>query len=435
MSGMSTQGLRLSGAFRRVWRRGVDPRGILAAEICAGAGRESGWSRMILVAGVLWSAAGCAGVPPAPVTANTRPPGDPSGVVPASASEPLAAPPASGGADGSDDDSGFEWSDLAPENLYKGAKKAMGLGPNEPLARSMLQEGRTLLEQKKYPEAAEKFKSAAGRWPDSVLEEDALFLQGESYFFSDRYPKAQDTYDNLLNKYDNSRHLDTTMKRLFSIGRYWEQLHGAHPHWPVTPNLTDKERPWFDTFGNALKAYETVRLKDPTGPLADDSIMATANAYFGKGRYEDAAYYYDLLRKEYPRSEHQLQAHLLGLQSKLRVYQGKLYDGTPLTEADEIAEQALIQFSHQLGEEQIRLAQTRDNIVEQKAQRDWAVAQYYDRKKQYAGARVNYQYIIDNYPLTETAHKARARMDQIRNEPDRPPNRFKLLTDLFSAED
>lgn len=422
---------------------------------------------MILVAGVLWSAAGCAGVPPAPVTANTRPPGavsspddedeysgwlfnrltgrrsspsrpgDPSGVVPASASGPLATPPvgppASGGAAGSDDDSGFEWSDLTPENLYKDAKKAVGLGPNEPLARSMFQEGRTLLPQKKYSEAAEKFKSAAGRWPDSVLEEDALFLQGECYFFSDRYPKAQDTYDNLLKKYDNSRYLDTTVKRLFSIGRYWEQLHGADPHWPVTPNLTDKERPWFDTFGNALKAYETVRLKDPTGPLADDSIMATANAYFGRGRYEDAAYYYDLLRKEYPRSEHQLQAHVLGLRSKLLVYQGKLYDGTPLTEADEIAEQALIQFPHQLGEEQVRVAQTRDNIVEQKAERDWAVAQYYDRKKQYGGARVYYQYIIDDYPLTETAHKARARLDQIRNEPDRPPNRFKSLTDLFPA--
>ena len=373
-------------------------------------------------------------------TANIGPPGGVSGVVPASATEPLGTPSAfpptgSAAAPGSDDDKGFEWSDLKPENVVKNAKKAVGLGPDERLAHSLFQEGRTLLDEKKYSQAADKFKSAAGRWPDSILEEDAMFLQGESYFFADRYPKAQDAYDNLLKKYDNSRHLDTVVKRLFSIGHYWEQLHAAHPHWPVTPNLTDKERPWFDTFGNAIKAYETIRMKDPTGPLADDSIMATANAYFGKGRYEDAAYHYDLLRKEYPRSEHQIQAHILGLQSKLRIYQGKLYDGTPLDEADEIAQQALTQFGHQLGAEQSRVAQTRDRIVEQKAERDWAVAQYYDRKKQFGHARIYYQYIVNDYPLTETAHKSRARLDQIRDEPDRPPDRFKWLSGLFPGEE
>jgi len=476
MSGMSTQGLRLLGALSSGAGRGVDARGVPASGASLGlrSAQPAATHRirlaglLVFFGGVLALAAGCAGVPPVPDGVNTRPPGavssaeddedsgwlfdrltgrrssasrasDPSRVVPASASEPVVSvpgvpPPGSAAAPQSDEDSGFEWSDLSPENVVKNAKKAVGLGPNEGLARTRFEEGKGLFEQKEYSEAAKKFKSAAGRWPDSVLEEDALFLQGEGYFFSDQYPKAQDTYENLLKKYDNSRHLDTVGKRLFSIGRYWEQLHQAHPHWPVTPNLTDKERPWFDTFGNALKAYETVRMKDPTGPLADDSIMATANAYFGKGRYEDASYYYDLLRKEYPRSEHQLQAHVLGLQSKLRVYQGELYDGTPLSEADEIAEQTLTQFPGQLGSEQIRVAQTRDRIVEQKAERDWAIAQYYDRKKQYGHARLYYQYIINDYPLTQTAHKARARLDQIRNEPDRPPNRFKWLTDVFEPK-
>jgi outer membrane protein assembly factor BamD (BamD/ComL family) len=425
---------------------------------------------LILFVGVAVLAAGCAGVSPgsdpflarSPGTASSvanddedrgwlfdrlvgRRPSTPhdggaSGVVPASASQPVASAEAvsrktSAAAGKPDDDEGFDWSDLSPNNVVKDVKEAVGLGPNEEFAHSLLREGKTLLDEEKHSEAAEKFKSAAKRWPDSVLEEEAMFLLGESYFFSDQYPKAQDAYDNLLKEYDNSRHLDTAVKRLFSIGRYWEQLHQANPHWPVTPNLTVKERPWFDTFGNALKAYESVRMKDPTGPLADDSIMATANAHFGRGRYEDASYYYDLLRKEYPHSEHQVRAHVLGLQSKLQVYQGELYDGTPLVEADEIAKQTLTQFRNQLGQEQVRLAQARDQILEQKAERDWAVARYYDRKKQFGSARVYYQYITNDYPLTETAHKARARLDQIRNEPDRPPNRFKWLTDVFSAED
>ena len=42
---------------------------------------------------------------------------------------------------------------------------------------------RSLFPEKKYKEAAAKFATAADRWPDTPLEEDALFLQGESEFF------------------------------------------------------------------------------------------------------------------------------------------------------------------------------------------------------------------------------------------------------------
>ena len=78
----------------------------------------------------------------------------------------------------------------------------------------------------------------------------------------------------------------------------------------------------FDTFGYAVQAYERVRLYDPTGPLADDSLMALGNAYFRRGQWGDAAYNYDLLCKEYPNSKHQLKAHLFGLQANMRSYQG-----------------------------------------------------------------------------------------------------------------
>ncbi|HBO45090.1 MAG TPA: hypothetical protein DD670_14405, partial [Planctomycetaceae bacterium] len=86
----------------------------------------------------------------------------------------------------------FGWLPSAPEELYKNAKTAVGLGPDRKLAKQYLDEGLKLYEEKRFAEAAAKFKAAAGRWPDSALEEDALFLQGESLFFADNYPKSQD---------------------------------------------------------------------------------------------------------------------------------------------------------------------------------------------------------------------------------------------------
>ncbi len=122
---------------------------------------------------------------------------------------------------------------------------------------------------KKYDAAAKKFGKAADRWPDSAMEEDSMFLQAESYFFADRYSKADDEYGELLKKYPNTRYLNKSTARQFSIARYWQDMDKAHPHWPLTPNLVDKTRPLFDTGGHAINAYDNVRVNDPRGPLAD----------------------------------------------------------------------------------------------------------------------------------------------------------------------
>jgi outer membrane protein assembly factor BamD (BamD/ComL family) len=323
------------------------------------------------------------------------------------------------------------WSKLAPEYVWKSIKKATGNGPNEAISRAAFKDGQELFKRKKFAEAAEKFKTAADRWPDTPLEEDALFMLGESYFFSDQYSKAHDTYSVLLKKHNNSRHMDIAVQREFAIGRYWEKLQETKPLPLLQPNLTDKSRPTFDTFGYAIQAYQNVRMYDPTGPLADDSLMASAVAYFRRGKFENAAEEFDLLRKEYPNSEHQKAAHILGLQAKMRVYQGQYYDPTALKEAGEIADQTLAQFGAQLGAEQARVAKARKQIIEEKANRDYAMAQYYEKQKYYGAARIYYRDLIEQYPSTERAKDAKARLDAIKGEPDVPPNYFKWLTGLF----
>ncbi|HYW80542.1 MAG TPA: outer membrane protein assembly factor BamD [Thermoguttaceae bacterium] len=422
---------------------------------------------LLLFAVMLVSTVGCAGVPPVPEGATvqshsdedeyegklfdrlmgrgqsastTTPPNQaaPSGVIPVSATEPIASTAVRSDvreSDDADDDSGFELSDLSPTKVYNDVKAAAGYGPDEAKAQAFLKEGEALFAKKEYDAAADKFKAAAGRWPDSPLQEDALFMKAESHFFADDYSKAQSAYEALLKKYDNSRHLDTTVKRVFRIGQYWEDMHRKEAHWPVTPNVLDGTQPTFDTFGHALKCYELVRLHDPTGPLADDALMATANAYFAKSRFEDAAFHYDVLRDEYPDSEHQAQAHVLAVQAKLQVYQGANYDDTPLKEADEIADQALKQFRGQLADEAPRLAEARNRVVSQLAERDWTMGQYYETKEYFGAARMYYNSILEKYPRTPFAEKARERIAQIQGEPDVPPNRYKWLTDRFQSDD
>jgi TolA-binding protein len=321
---------------------------------------------------------------------------------------------------------------LDPRVQYNKVKDAVGLGPNEQFAREAYAEGDRLFREKKYGAAAKSFKKAIARGPHSPIEQDAMFMLAECYFFDDRYIKARDAYDALVKEHPNTRYLDTVIDREWAIARYWEQHVEHSPDWLGTPNGYDRTRPWFDTIGHAIKTYDNIRLNDPTGPRADDAIMATANIYFQRGRFDDADYHYTLLRREYPRSELQFEAHLLGLQAKLRKYQGEDYDGTPLEEAKTLVKQLRMQFAGRLpDEEKERLATVEKQLNLEIATRDYRMAEYFDGTKHFGAARYYYAQVMKKYPNTDLAAQARDRLAQIGGEPDEPPKRLAWFVELF----
>jgi TolA-binding protein len=309
-------------------------------------------------------------------------------------------------------------------------KERIGLGPNQTQAQLDFEMGEAQFRAEHYDDAAEHFQSAADHWPDSALAMDSLYQLGESYFFAERYPKANDAYEKLLRDYPNSPHLDHVITRQFAIARYWEQYADYDPDWVTTPNVMQKSMPWFDTLGRALKVYENIRLNDPTGPLADDAIMATANSYFRRGRYNDADYQYDLLRKEYPRSDHQFNAHVLGLQCKLRKYQGPDYDGTPLEEAKRLVTQQRVQFAGELDADQKqRLAEIEGQVTRALAEREYAMAEHYDSIEQFGAAKLYYARVMKEYPNTPLGEQARDRVIALGGEPDVPETKLAWLID------
>lgn len=327
---------------------------------------------------------------------------------------------------------GTKWLDqLNPLSPLIAIEKSFHTPPNEQLARQRYEEGEVLFRKKSYKESAAKYHEAAQLAPDSGVEEDAMFMEAESLFFADKYPYANDAYNALVKQYSSTRHLDKVSTRQFAIAQYWQKHHEKHPHWPTTPNLLDRTRHKFDTAGHALKAYENIRLNDPTGPLADDALMATASFHFTMGHYDDADYHYGLVRTEYPDSEHQFQAHLLGLQCKLRKYQGPDYDVTPLVEADKLAEQLLTQFPNQIDPERERVEQTRRGIAAARAMQDWTVAEYFVGRGYYGAARFYYEQIVHDYPSTNLAEESRKRLGEIASEPDVPAQKLDWLVKVF----
>jgi outer membrane protein assembly factor BamD (BamD/ComL family) len=327
----------------------------------------------------------------------------------------------------------FGFPDGTPSNgissTVNAVKRAVGQGPNETVAREFFTQGEALFRRQEYGEAAENFAGAAKRFPDSPLEHDAMFWHAESLFFADRYPDAIEAIQRLVKKYPGTRYLDKVMQREYSIARYWQLRYDEDPQWPITPNVTDSTRTRFDTLGHAMRAYEHIRLSDPTGDYADDALLATAHANFRRGKYVDADYYYGLLRSEYPKSEHQKAAHLLGLEAKVRKYQGPDYDGQSLDEAAELAKRTLTLFSSQdLGtEDQNRVLQMRAEIEAQQALRVWNRAEFYARRDYYGAAKFYYDRIVKEYPTTRMAEEARSRLAEYQGQPDTPTPPLEML--------
>ena len=303
------------------------------------------------------------------------------------------------------------------------------------MAKDALSEGDDLFVQKEYKDALKKYHRVIDRWPDSAIEEDAMWQVGECLFFTDQYPKAEDQYDSLVKKYPNTRYLDRIAKRQFVIAQYWLAL-DEKSHVPLLiPNLINRSRPLFDTRGRALKAYEHVRLNDPRGSLADDSLMAQANAHFLETEWLDADYYYSVLRAEYPDSDFLMPAHLFALQAKLRAYQGPAYEGGMLDEAEILADQILVQFPDQLkSDEEERVIRTRAEIAAQQALRHWKRAEFYAKGKHYSSARIYYALIAQDYPKTMLAQRARTQLNGIEGLKDFDDNPFPTLTAFLNPD-
>ena len=341
---------------------------------------------------------------------------------------------------------GFDWSILDPTRAFGKIRDWMGLGPDENKAKASMEKGREILlsnpelkDQKKSLEAAKHFVEAAKRFPDSVLEEDALHLAGECYFFADDYYNAFLMYQKLLIKYQHSKHVDNAVRRLFGVAQYWERE--SERSRLLFNRMSNKSLPQYDTFGFAKKAYETIFIYDPNGPVSDSALMALATAYLKRGRFQgddnfnQAAYYYQRLREDHPLSKHIAKAYENELFARTQAYLGPEHPNRTLEEAKKLATVTLQQFSGELDYEgRAGVLEMQETILVKKAERLWVTGQFYDTKKRhYGAARVSYEALIREYPQTEYAERARKRLEQIRGLPD-TPSLFSFPINPFKAD-
>ncbi len=393
-------------------------------------------------------ACGCAAAPKAPSTAGVAAPPSSGSPVASAAPEP------------EDDDvqqASFEQEEQikTPADHFNEAisikkwpekfKAAIGQGPDRNVARQLYKEGDALYREaaalegnariSKFAEAGAKFAEAAERWPDSALNQDALYMAGESYFFADYYVEANRAYEQLVKSYPNNRYLDTVDQRRFAIAKFWLDEDRTSPEPLYYVNFINPMRPWKDRRGNGLRIFDKIRVDDPTGRLADDATLAAANEHFAAGNFLKADEYYTDLIKAYPTSEHQFTAHFLGLKAKLSSYLGPNYTANSLEEAEKLLKQMCRQFPRDCEREKEFLDRAAAEIRYKKAEKLMSFAQFYDSRAEYRAAAHYYNRIQNEFSDTPFARTSEERVAQISDLPPVPAQKAQWLVNLFPETD
>lgn len=331
----------------------------------------------------------------------------------------------------------------AAKNLWNGSgsdskSSVLALGTKfSAEGREQVQQANAVFERGEYAAAAKRYEKIAEKYKDTSAGEEAQYRLAECWFALKRYPAAQDGFDQLFVDYPSTRYVQPATQRLYEIAQNWLDLadpahrskirtvsaaevvyeppEDAPPppsapslRWRMLPNLTDRSRPFFDTQGRALKALKGIWLNDPTGPLADDALMATATYYLRQEDYVEADRYLNILRDEYPDSPHIKDAFLLGSHVRLMSYQGPSYDGTSLQGADKLTAQSLNMFPD--SQERPQLREDLQKIHLLKAQRLWHRILYYEQKQSDRAVGLTCVQLMNEFPETRFADMARDRL-------------------------
>ncbi len=168
------------------------------------------------------------------------------------------------------------------------------------VCRTKFDAGKKSFEKGRDPEAQEKLRDISVNCAAYDYAEEAQYMLGESHYRTEQWMEAQTEFQILVDHWERSKYLDEAR---------WKIVHAAYlqaPSWDRDPALIESALLKADEF---LADYSTGERADSArddredlvGRLADRRYE-TAKLYLKMDEPQAATIYYQLLLKEYPKS-------------------------------------------------------------------------------------------------------------------------------------
>ena len=245
---------------------------------------------------------------------------------------------------------------------------------------------------------AKKAQKQLSRWikdnEDSPWMDQALFLKAQALFDRSLYYQSFEVYEELLDSFPTSALWESSLRQQIEIAKLF--LAGKKRKvWGFIPASARTE---------ALEILERVEERWPGSDLAAYALKMQSDYYFNSGRFIEAQGAYQILVDNYNKSRYYEESLLRSAEATQAQYRGPLYDGRCLNDARIRYEQYRVRFPQKA--KQLGIEQRIMRIHWQQAEKNYEVADYYQRTHRDMSARYYAEYVKANWAGSEWAQKA-----------------------------
>ena len=283
----------------------------------------------------------------------------------------------------------------SPQTGWIGPTGAVKDSPEEQLAYAM-----GFFDQKDYKRAAKEFKKLLRAYKDARQASEAQYYLGRCREEQADYYRAFRDYRKTIQVYPSTQRFDEILEREYQIANYF---------------LSGKRRKLFGTAAILPardKAVEIFQAIVDDGPFSEYGQLAQYKlglAHLALGDYEAAVQAFEQVMAKYPDSPLVDDARFQIAQASLKGTFRPGYDQAPT----DIALRELKTFLREYPSSELRdtAEQRLREFKQRRAEHEFRVAQFYERRRRAEAAVIYYQSVIDGFPETAWAPQAAARIE------------------------
>jgi TolA-binding protein len=260
-----------------------------------------------------------------------------------------------------------------------------------------LDEARGLLAIGKPRDARKLVNNWLKTIPDDARYFEALFLLGETYFWSRDFWKAGERFQTVAENaagplFRRANEYCVDVARAFLSGEpriFWRIFR-------------------VPAYDDGLEILDRVWQREPGSPLGEMALKLKADYFFQNGDFDLAQDEYANLAQQYPSGRFIQLAMLRTAESAEAAFPGIKFDASPLIDADVRYRQFQDAFPTHARRENV--SERIEGIRQQRAEKDLDIAGWYERTNRPDAAQFYYLEILEDWPDTLAATEARARL-------------------------
>ena len=289
----------------------------------------------------------------------------------------------------------------SPQTGWIGPGGAVRDTPEEQLAVAV-----AFFDRKEYDRALTEFRKLLKAYKDSPQAPEAQYYLGRCLEEQGEYYKAFKDYRKTLQVYPSTMRFEDILEREYQIANHFlggrkRKVLGLAAILPAR----DK----------AIEIFESLVEDGPFSHYGELAQYKLGLAHAALGNYEQAVSAFEQLVVRYPESplvdDARFQIALASLKGTFRA----TYDQSPT----DLAIRELEVFTREYaGSELLEDARQRiETLKDRRAQHEYQVGQFYERRKRRAAAAIYYHELIERYPGTSWAAKAAERLQSLAPRP------------------